>query len=207
MVEKIKIACDIDGVVFPLMKGFCEFYNNKYGGKISPEDLPKYHISNIIGGTHEEAVAKFSEYYQSDFFNDTYLIEGVAEYFKVFAEDKEIYFITSRKKNEIGEKTKQFLERHFSNLDYSLFFSGEIFNEDGQEKRKDELCKELGVKLIFEDNGEHSLTYAENGLKVILLDKPWNQNVEHSNIFRVGGWKSAVEKVEELIKSGELKNG
>jgi len=85
----------------------------------------------------------------------------------------------------------------FSSIQSDIVISsGDIFFEQG--KTKDKICREMGIDLIIEDNGEHSLNYAKNGIRVLLLDKPWNKGISHENIYRCLNWSDILEKVEDL---------
>lgn len=45
---------------------------------------------------------------------------------------------------------------------------------------------------MIEDNLEYAMELANAGIKVYLLDRPWNQDYDpqiHKNIIKVKGWK------------------
>ena len=93
------------------------------------------------------------------------------------------------------ESTINFLKKIFLEKDYEIHFSGDIY--EGR-KLKDEICNDLNLDLIIEDSPYYSKNCAEKGIKVLLLDKPWNQNCEHENIIRVNNWKEVLEKIKEM---------
>ena len=75
-----------------------------------------------------------------------------------------------------------------------MFFSSNPYcNTKG--KTKGELCKDLNVDLMIEDDPKYAEDCALKGINVLLLDKPWNQNcIEHENIIRVKNWKEILER-------------
>lgn len=48
--------------------------------------------------------------------------------------------------------------------------------------------------MIF-DRPEIVLYLAEKGIRVLMMDAPYNQDVQHENIVRVFGWKDVYEKI------------
>jgi len=51
---------------------------------------------------------------------------------------------------------------------------------------------------LLEDAPDTALKCAENEIKVILFDQPWNQKINHVNLIRVTGWKEALEEIKKL---------
>jgi len=63
------------------------------------------------------------------------------------------------------------------------------------------LCKERGIKIMIDDNKLFANELAEKGVKVFLLDKPWNKNYDkHKNIIKVKDWKEVIKKIQEVKK-------
>ena len=38
----------------------------------------------------------------------------------------------------------------------------------------------------------------KKGLKVLLLDKPWNRKIRHGNVYRCQDWRDILNEVERL---------
>lgn len=67
----------------------------------------------------------------------------------------------------------------------------------GENKSKSEICGELGISIFIEDNSSYALDCAKKGIKVLLLDKPWNKNYEkHPNIIKVNSWEEILERLK-----------
>ena len=122
------------------------------------------------------------------------LVEGVKDCLPILFEGHELVFISARP-NFCMNITLNFFKKHFPKFNHKVIFSGDAYKEQG--KTKDEICQEIGVDVLVEDSG-HSQDYAEKGLKVVLLDKPWNQGVEHENIHRVNNWEEVLNKIKEF---------
>lgn len=78
-------------------------------------------------------------------------------------------------------------------------------------------CKKLNVDVMLDDKPDVALCLAENGIKVLLVDAPYNQELVHENITRVKNWsevrehlniirenKQEVEEFKKLSKEEKL---
>ena len=191
----MKIGIDLDDVVVDYTRGFCDFYNRRYGTNFSIEDFKSQRIWETIGGNLWSAVGFVREFYKTDFFDEIKLIEGAGEGIKKLSENHRLYIITARFK-QFRKKTEKSLEKYFNNPDLKLFFSG-FFNGA---RKKLEICKKQGIKLIIEDNKDYALKCAENGIRVFLFDKPWNQG-DSNGIIRVYNWNEILEKINKLNRT------
>lgn len=202
----MKIGLDMDEVLANFMEGFFKFYNSKFSKNISHLDMKNYHLFKILGGTHQEAVSLVDDFHDSEFFDSMTSVDGAKEALASL-KDHELVIITARPR-KFSEKTIKFLRNNFPWRNFSVFYSSEVHGHEGT-KNKAEICNDLGIKIIVEDSADHSPLYANSGIKVILLDKPWNKNCEeHENIIRVKDWKGALEKIKEFEgKSLEAVNG
>ena len=62
------------------------------------------------------------------------------------------------------------------------------YDPDGSAAYKTRLALELGLDVFCEDDTIISRALAEAGVRVLLFDHPWNREVAHERITRVGGW-------------------
>lgn len=46
---------------------------------------------------------------------------------------------------------------------------------------------------MIEDKGDTALYLAENGIRVLLFDAPYNQDISHKNIVRVFSWNEIFD--------------
>ena len=116
-------------------------------------------------------------------------------------DENEIIIITSRPLI-FKERTEIWLKKHFPKVHYTLIHSND-FHSTNKTKSKADVCKELGIKIMIEDQDRYSLECAQSGIKVVLFDKAWNQSVVHSNIFRVKTWKEAINYIK-IIESKDF---
>ncbi len=190
--EKNKIGLDIDGVVLNFISSFLDYFNLKNKTNYSLESLTNYNLWECgLSNSKEEVIRIIDEFQNSEYFDKIDFVEGAKDSINLISNFYEVYFITSRPES-IKEKTEKFFYNHFPNHKHNFIFSGEIYGG----KKKSEICKNLGIKIMVEDNVEYSLDCATKGIKVFLMNNPWNKNYEnHKNIIRVNGWKEIFNKL------------
>ena len=190
----MKIAIDIDEVVIEFVESYMEFVRSKGYRDVSYESVFSYELWDILGITKELVFELLAEYYESRYVEKRNLIEGAKVGVEFLRDNHDVVFITARPKYMIKE-TRDFIFEEFGILGDRIFFSGDVL---GEGRSKDEICRGLGIGLIIEDSEADSLRYAKNGLKVLLLDKPWNRNIRHENIVRCFGWDDVLREVRRL---------
>lgn len=188
----MKIAIDIDEVVAKYLDCYCSYHNYHSGEELKPHHFRKFSFSYTLGIPKETSHGVRKNFMESDHFDEMALVEGAEEAINFLSENHEIVFITARPKDH-EFKTINFFKKYFPEKNFKVIFSGDYF----MERHKDEICRELGIGCIIEDS-EDSQNYAKNGIKVILLNRPWNYEVSHENVVRCNDWKEILNEVENL---------
>jgi len=110
----------------------------------------------------------------------------------------EFHLITARKyaadRGILGKTAR----RYFNNWlkKYSISFNATHFCDEKKSPRDKLLaCRKLGVDAMIEDRADNALYLAENGVKVILMDAPYNKELSHKNIIRIRNWNEVPEVI------------
>jgi uncharacterized HAD superfamily protein len=195
----MKIGIDIDDVVVEFVKGFCEFFNKLKNTNYVFEDVYTYNLKKLVNISKEEEINLIKDFNKSEKFFNLDFVKGAKENIFDLEEKNKIFFITSRPL-EIEKITNDFFERNFPKNNFEIHFSCEKWG-NGEGKTKGEICLDLGIEVIIEDNEKFALECAEKGIKSFLLDKPWNQDyVKHENIIKVKNWKELMVHLNEILK-------
>ncbi len=186
---------DLDEVLVDFIRPFITFYNRRYGTKLTREIFLSFNLSQIIGHKRELVDVRVDEFYNSEVFQTLNPVEGAKEVLEFLSEKYELFIITSRPAH-IKEKTAKWLERHFEKVFKHIHFSAnEYIGVTG--KTKAEICKNLRIDLLIEDNLGYAMEAAKSGIKVLMFDTPWNQTDSlHPNITRVSSWKEVLEELK-----------
>lgn len=182
----MKIVFDLDEVLNEFVRSFILFYEKKSGNKINFEDIRSYNFwENGIGKDREEAASLVNEFYNSEYYNRIVVALHSQEVVKeIMEKGHDIFIVTSRPDN-IRERTKEFVKSNFSDK-IEIIHSNDFFKEG--KRSKAEIVKDLGAEIMVEDNLRYAMECSEKGIKVFLLNKPWNKQeiIEgDKNIIRV----------------------
>jgi DNA polymerase II large subunit len=188
---KMKIAVDVDDVLCETVKYFLKIAE-KDGVKKKFEDFYCYNFWEVCGISKERSIELFNEISSNESAGEIELIEGAKEGLDKISRNNEIIFITSR---PIGfrKHTIDFIKNRFKISSPFVLFSSDFHG--GKGNKKSEFCKKEGIEIIVEDQENISLDCAENGIRVLLLDKPWNKKVNHENIIRCKDWAEVVMQI------------
>ncbi len=52
------------------------------------------------------------------------------------------------------------------------------------------------ISLAVDDHPLHALAYCELGIRVFLMDQPWNKDVDHPLLTRVSGWDDLLHMLD-----------
>ena len=190
----MKIGLDFDDVTNDFVSNLMEFYHKKYGKKVEKKDLLVFDWSLYWGIPRDEATRRVDEFHESHKVEELPPVKDAISSLNKLMKRNELVIITGRPlrfKSTVENWLKHHLKKNLQ-----VIHAGEYHK--GQAARKSKICKELGISLMIEDSGETALDCAEEGIKVLLFDKPWNKNFKHKNVIRVKGWKEALVEINLL---------
>jgi len=186
----MKISIDLDEVTFNTLDALLVFYYNKTGLRFKSTDFHTYDWWKVLGGSRADMIVLYYEFYHSPFFDEMIPVKDAIQSIKTLSEGGEAHIVTARPIDQ-KEKTDRSLQKHAIGH-VPVAYSSDFYNE-GKARTKVEICQELGIDTIIEDNGGYALSCAEVGINAILFDRPWNQDATHDNLVRVDGWKEAMQ--------------
>lgn len=192
----VTIGVDIDDVIADFIPTLVLFHNDLYGSNLTKNHFVSYDFWKVWGGTKEEAVFKVNEMLT----NPTYfrkippLDNSIPSLRKLKDEGAILHAITGRRNSALNS-TMEWINTYFPDFFTSIHFTNSYCLE-GKSEKKSKICKDLGVTVIIEDHITHALDCAENDIRVLLFDCPWNKNTPvHEKIERVFSWNEVIEKV------------
>jgi len=186
----MRIAVDLDGVIWDIMYAFCKVYNRKYDKNITPKDVNEWYYfpTPIFEEVYPETLDRIDEY--------PFIDENINHYLFLLMTKHDVKILT------MEQNTKENLKKKLKQADIREGYEYlELIKED----------RFTGDKLdfdfdIFIDDCPLLVDRMENHLDKILLlfTQPWNTYCEvndKSNVFRVNGWKDVMIKIEEIEKN------
>ncbi|MEK6830406.1 MAG: hypothetical protein AABX77_00045 [Nanoarchaeota archaeon] len=195
----MKIGTDLDDCLAEFVFSFCNYYNNKHKTNFEFKDFKHFELWKTLGGDEESVIKEIYDFYDTNYFENLPVIFLSRICINELKKDNDLFIITSRERDFIG-KTDYWINQHYPNKFSDVIFTGEGDNK-GAKTKKTEICNKLGIDLFIEDNLDNALDCAKGSRKVLLLDKPWNQNGSlPSNINRVYNWNEILENYYKLNK-------
>jgi uncharacterized HAD superfamily protein len=176
------IGVDVDDILVEYVHAFLEFYNERNKTHLSYEEFNNINLS----------VDKDNSFFRSSYFKEMEICKGAKEAIKKIAEKHNLFIVTSRQ-IEWRDATDKMIQENFPGCFKGIFYAGDIHKGEG--KKKADIYE--GMEVVIEDNKGHALECAKNGIKVFLIDKPWNKDMEHKNITRVWNWKEIINIMNE----------
>ncbi|MEM4296507.1 MAG: NIF family HAD-type phosphatase [Candidatus Anstonellales archaeon] len=193
-----KLAVDIDGVLANFLQAFLDFFNALKGTGYKEYHICHWEFSKCFGITKEEERRLLDNFYASGKLKQLTCLPYAKEAIKELSKIYEIYALTSRH-NSLYSDTIFWIRTHFPEIK-------DVFFLDKTRNSKEIICREIGIKILVEDNKDFAFKAAQNGIFVLLMDKPYNKGLEHDNIKRVEDWKAAKRLLIELQKHKALKS-
>lgn len=186
------IWVDLDEVLAELLDLILEYNNYKiWNYSLNKNDIKYYYIHKMdnLDISLEEAISWFRKPMLEDINN--FEIKPTVWSFEKLKEFKNKWYkllvITARIEEIFWDYTKKWIGKYFPET-----FDDIIFANHFHEKHKDksEICNDLWVNYMIEDNFDYALDVANAWIKTYLLEKPWNSHIldKHENIVRFNSW-------------------
>jgi len=169
---------DLDECVVDFLPALIPIVEEKYGIRISREYISRSSIEERYKIPKVDLVECIDLAISNvDYIKPMFgAVEFLLKYH--YESGKPLVFITSRwdKGNTI-----KWLNSCFFPVPWEVYFVEGHF--------KSEAVKKRGVKIFVEDHDEGTLELAENRVRVLLMDKPWNKEINDSKyVKRVKDW-------------------
>lgn len=182
------IAVDFDDVVAGFHDAFLLYHNNHFGTDITYEGITSYDMSHTYGTDMDTILNRISDFYHNHHHTVSPLPDAI-ENLRMLKERYQLEIVTSRCE-AISDITTQWNRQHapdiFSNAHYANGF-GTKFPE--RKRSKLEICREINAIALIDDALSHvNLVATESDIRVFLPNRPWNQDVAHTNVTRVTSW-------------------
>lgn len=190
------IAVDADEIIAGFLDHFIAYYNGKFQTKVLKSQISSFKLDPLFNTSEEIFLQRIDEYYQE---GEVLKIEPIKGSFeginKLLKKGYQLEIITARP-STYRDATVEWVTKHFPKKFDQIHFAFNPYNKDSEPVTKAQICKKIGARVLIDDNIDNALDCAKNGIKVLLMDAPWNQ-VEDlpKGIIRVKSWKEIVKLI------------
>jgi len=185
--KRAVVGIDFDDVIFNFNDALHDFHNAKYGTTVKRSDVVVFDIFKIWDCTPEEAAKKVFEFCFAPDHDSAPAVVGSIETIAKLKKECDLHIITSRGER-VRTKTIDWINRHLPGHFSSVNLTNQYYGDPDKVKSKADVCRELGIGVMIEDSMSNAKLLGEKGIRVILLDCPWNQGELPVNVTRVKSW-------------------
>jgi uncharacterized HAD superfamily protein len=199
-----KIGIDIDDVLARNAEGFTEYSNQRWGAQHKVENYSEDWVG-FWDIPFEQAAKRAAEIHTAGVFGRYRHFESAVPVLTQLAVKRDLVVITSRRL-VVKSETDAWLERRFPGLFKGVHYAGIWDSSDDRTRHtgklaltKAELCQELGVEYLIDDQLKHCASAAEAGIKALLFgDYPWNHAGKlPKDVTRVKDWSAVLQYFNE----------
>jgi len=166
------IGIDLDTTLNSLESTWLEHYNKDYIDNLTPKDLIKWDIENIV--KTECGIKIFDYLHQPDFFYNLGIKPHAAETVEWLSNRYDIYIVTAYSPNVCVDKTK-WVKEHLPFIDSKNII---FCNNKGT----------LNLDYLIDDGGHNIEAFKQCG---IVFDMPYNRYLG-DNYFRFTNWREIL---------------
>lgn len=192
----MKIALDLDEVIADFLDSLLKFYHKRKGKLHKKEEFTEYKWWPVWGVSLEEAIRITDEFHETHKIDEIKPVEFAIESLNQLINNNDELFIITARPVRFKRRVEEWLVHYLKTDKVKVFHSGDFHK--GQASNKSQICSEMNIKLILEDSGETAIECANNGIFVLLFDKPWNKKYSHQKIIRVKNWLEALEEIKSI---------
>ncbi|GFR45912.1 hypothetical protein Agub_g7369 [Astrephomene gubernaculifera] len=211
---RLRVAVDVDEVLGRFLFALNQFCKDRYGMEYGVSDYWIYEFAKIWNCSQEHSNHIVHEFFKSQHFTEGIpVIPGALEALTRLSEAQyELVVVTSRQ-HVIQDVTLDWLDRHYGGLFQEVYF-GNHFALEGKSRKKSDICKTIGAKVLIDDNPSYAQECAAAGINVLLYDwdgaYPWSKlpasGVVNKELIRVVRDWGEVEQ-ELALLAPQLQQG
>ncbi|MBI4149298.1 hypothetical protein HY491_02525 [Candidatus Woesearchaeota archaeon] len=180
----VRIAADIDGILINLTLAFRDFLRFQRGRQIHFNDFTSLRWDELLGITRTElGKMLFQEFYPSPYFQEAPILPGALAGISFLAGKYGPLPIITTRHDMIAHDTRNITESLFGKWISGIYFAQNpyITETNGARKTKMELCRDLSITHLLEDDPEPFEGSIPPGLQLLSIQQPWNATFLENN--------------------------
>ena len=193
------IAIDIDEVLADTLNSYIKYHNNTYNTSLKREQFFTYNWWEILQVEFNEGVRRFNDFVNKGYFGNLPLVRGANEVVTKLKQSHDLVIVTSRM-GELKKITKKWLDKNFPGCFLKVYHTESIYDKNAITKHQ--ACLKSKADILIEDDSNFAAECMNNGIKVLLVDSPWNRDFEIlTNATRVHSWDDILQQVNNIMVS------
>jgi uncharacterized HAD superfamily protein len=179
------IAIDLDNTLLNTTRACITHFNNITGITLNSDDEFHYRYYEFYGWNEE-----MYEYVYERFGNEIHWAShpypGAVETVKKLYDNYQLTILTARP-DLFTDVTLKWLNHH------EIPFHRLIFD-----KEKFMACESLNIDVLIDDAPHYAKEFTAKGRRFLIMDQPYNRNIDHDLMHRVKDWTQVAKIIAEL---------
>lgn len=201
---RARVAVDVDEVLGRFVYSLNMFCKEKYQMEYQVGDYWIYEFAKIWGCSPEQSNHIVHEFFDSPHFNEGIpVIPGAYDALIRLSRSCDLVVVTSRQ-HVIQDVTLDWIDKHYPGVFSEVYF-GNHFALQGTSRKKSDICRSIGARVLIDDNPTYAMECAAAGIQVLLYDwedeYPWSklpQEASRDNITVVRNWDEVELQLARL---------
>lgn len=193
---------DIDGVLSDTISAALAEVRSRYGDIMDFSDWKKWNPHEIQElqekwmNSIQDTIDLFYDILKKDGKQPVNQVDGSKEGIEMLINsEKELVALSGRIKDS-REYTEGWLTENYGDVFNSVLLTD---HDTPKQVPKYELAQKYGIGLMIEDNAHYAIDLVIHGIPTILLETPWNIDIDTSSypdLYRVKNWSEIVSLME-----------
>lgn len=180
------VGIDIDGVLADFVSCYLGELNERFGYEYEPGSVVNWDFVKALGIPGEVNESIWNSPGLLARMAEAPVYETGRELVELLAlTGKRIHYVTARGQTGIDSPSKRVLERLTEDW---LMTNDMPLGSVSYWRDKREVAQHWAIKAFVEDSPRNAMQLAEFGVPVLLVDWPYNREIDHEMIRRVEGW-------------------
>ncbi len=196
--QQLVIAIDLDDVIFDFNGTFAIWHNSSYDTNVTYENITNFDLTKIYN-VDSNTIFNRLDIFRTQHWEEMSLVSGTLNALYCLKDFSSLHVITARCES-LRLVTESMLDTHMSNVFTELHLTNGVtsINQD-KERRKIDICREIGAIILIDDNPNHVTDFIDGDTKLLVPDRPWNQNELPQGVVRCGSWEKPGTDWEYII--------
>ncbi len=194
----MKIAVDVDGVIFDLISVFLNIFNHNYNTTYKKSDITQWEFYKNWGIYENQVYEIFYQIYNNKF-SISLIDEKIPEYLRIIKKDHHVDILSARNHN-FKSQLIQILLKY--NINKGQSYDRIILVDE----KPYDLKLKYEYDLYIDDNPNLiEPIKKKKDITLFLFDQPWNKvSICNKNIIRIKFWKDILIEIKKLKKTDIL---
>lgn len=193
----MNIAIDFDDSLADSISQLILFNNAQYGTRFEKNNFSFSDYTKMWGGNSGDNFVKMTKFLKSPYGENILPISGSQKTLKILKEKGHNPFLVTGRDKQFENITQAFIDKYFPDI-FSGIYHTNSYSIEATKIKKSTICKKLDASIIIDDDLLHVIDCANSGIKVLVIDTPWNQEDLPDGAIRVSSWNQILETIDTL---------